>query len=765
MASCHDKEVESVATIEQKTQEFEEGFKEAFTRNINPNQTWGFTSGSEVASSRALTRSAYPNAADGNSDWILPNIIESAESLKVVQHFQNPSKYTSSVNPGYKNYWVQQVHKGTNSYQEQNKVSGSTQTATNVSNNMNYLYVIENGTQVHIERFNSGDGSRMLMVSSNTNVFGYHNSLGSDFQDKYLIQQIDGAYYVGFDYASNANDHYVEADGTYDDWIVKLVPATKSTTTNPTPTEIHYAPEGGVVIEDLNLDSKTTTTITEYFKKRTLLQYGRVFCEDLGGSYKSNRKDFDYNDVVFDAYLWKEELWKKVTIVNTYEVKAYKESTRTEVELVYDANGQPVYKKKEDGSYMTDGNGNKIQETKSSEVTDIIRYEEKDSKRSYQYGTPEYSKVDNDSTWFYADICLLACGATKPIKVGGNDADEVHYAFGGYSVDCIINTFDEHSPREGGFGYHETVAPITYTQVDITKYVRENNNFDNPTINDIPIYVQWSGIAAKNIQAKRGEVPQKYMTTGKDKWTSERCFLGNAYPSFTNWVESADSLLNTSVQGEASLYNSYPGAGAGLDFNVAIGEATTTCLPILTNRTTKVSEDNSTLVINELYDENGNFKEILSGEPENVQPGGQGGQGGGGQQGDSSNSVVLVTPSNPVSSGNIVTDRETVQSYYEKMASGRSKITVTISPTEDKWNYLTFSYGGDQGEIFSVHGSRGNAGTDYSNYGKGQTFTITWYIDVDTLYSKLLSNQYWFPGGLFHVKGDQATIVGLTLYF
>ena len=81
MASCHDKEVESVATIEQKTQEFEEGFKEAFTRNINPNQTWGFTSGSEVASSRALTRSAYPNAADGNSDWILPNIIESAESF------------------------------------------------------------------------------------------------------------------------------------------------------------------------------------------------------------------------------------------------------------------------------------------------------------------------------------------------------------------------------------------------------------------------------------------------------------------------------------------------------------------------------------------------------------------------------------------------------------------------------------------------------------------------------------------------------------
>ena len=586
MASCHDKEVETVATIEQKTQEFEEGFKEAFTRNINPNQTWGFNVGSEVAASRAFSR-------------------------------------------------------------------GSDEKATT--------------------RGNSEPGGCI----------------------DYLVQ---------------------------------------------------------------NLTAKTTTTYTEYFKKRSLRQYGRVFCEDLGGQYKSNRKDFDYNDVVFDAYLWKEELWKKVTIVNTYEVKAYKESTRTEVELVYDANGQPVYKKKEDGSYMTDGNGNKIQETKSSEVTDIIRYEEKDSKRSYQYDTPEYSKVSDDSTKYYADICLIACGATKPIKVGGNNVQEAHDAFGGYSVDCIINTFDEHSTREGGFGYHETVPPITYKQVDITTEVDKSN----PSINDIPIYVQWSGTAAKNIQAKRGEVPQKYMTTGKDKWTSERCFLGNAYPEFTNWVESADSLLNTSVQGEESLYNSYPGADAGLDFTVSTGDETTTCLNILSDRTEVATVANDELVIHELYDENGNFKETLSGEPENIQPGGQ---GGGGQQGDSSNSVVLVTPSNPVSSGNIVTDRETVQSYYEKMASGRSKITVTISPTEDNWNYLTFSYGGDQGEIFSVHGPYGQAGTDYSNYVKGQTFTITWYIDVDTLYSKLLSNQNWFPGGLFHVKGAQATIVGLTLYF
>ena len=94
-----------------------------------------------------------------------------------------------------------------------------------------------------------------------------------------------------------------------------------------------------------------------------------------------------------------------------------------------------------------------------------------------------------------------------------------------------------------------------------------------------------------------------------------------------------------------------------------------------------------------------------------------------------------------------------------------SKITVTISPTKDNWNYLTFSYGGDQGDIFSVHGPYGSAGTDYSQYKANQQFTVTWTIDVNTLYQKLLSNQYWFPGGLFHVKGADAQVVGLTLEF
>lgn len=459
-ASCHEKEYEVTTTVNEKAKEFETGFKNAFTSNINPNQTWGFNVGSQVASSRALSR-------------------------------------------------------------------------------------------------------------------------GED---------------------------------------------TKATTRG----EINYEPTGGIVVEErTDLEEKTTTTFTEFFKKRTLVQYGRVFCEDLGGNYASNRKDFDYNDVVFDAYLWKEELWKKITVINTYEVKAYQIETHTEYEVQYNEKGDTIF---------IEVDGKKTPKTEPYEVNDTLYNKDLSSKRNYLAKEVEYAKVSDDSTKFYADICLLACGATKPVKVGGNDATEVHQAFGGYGVDIVINAFDKHSEREGGFGSHEVAEPVTFERVDITQSVRDNGNFFNPTINDIPIFVQWDETAATNITAKRGEVPQKFMMSSKAKWTSERCFLGNAYPQFTDWVESAEALLRTDQQGDDNLYSNYPGPSAGLDFNVSTGESTTTCLEVLKERTDSITEANTSLVIHELYDSNGEYVETLSGEPAPVeqqhQSGNQGGgnnnQGGGG---------------------------------------------------------------------------------------------------------------------------------------
>ena len=431
--------------------------------------------------------------------------------------------------------------------------------------------------------------------------------------------------------------------------------------------EINDEPTGGIVIEEqTDLKEKATTTFTEYFKKRTLLQYGRVFCEDLSGNYTSNKNDFDYNDVVFDAYLWKEELWKKITVVNTYEVRAYQIETRTESEVQYN---------------------------------DTIYNKDLSSKRNILAKEVEYMKVGDDSTKFYTDICYLACGSTKSIKVGGNDATEVHQALGGYSIDIYINAFDKHTERDGGSGYHEVTEPVTNEHIDITKYVRDNGNFSNPTINDIPIFVQLSTNIAANIAAKQGEVPQKFMLSSKARWASELCFLGNAYSEFANWAESDEAFLNTSVQGDDYLYNNYPGPDAGLDFNVETGDATTTCLEILTERTDKVTEANEDLVIYELYDDDGEYVKTLPGEPkQSEQQGGTTPDDGG-----SSESGPIITK---LWSGNYIFDGWTNTPITFHLSNGKYeegqilRIYLTYNPYYDKSNYdLEINHANWEGKI------------------------------------------------------------------
>lgn len=87
-------------------------------------------------------------------------------------------------------------------------------------------------------------------------------------------------------------------------------------------------PSGGGDI-DIPVDEPTiTTTTTEkiHYKTTQLIEQGRIFCEDLG---RINANDLDFNDVVFDAYIYKVD-YSTETIVNG--VSQGTEATRTEYE-------------------------------------------------------------------------------------------------------------------------------------------------------------------------------------------------------------------------------------------------------------------------------------------------------------------------------------------------------------------------------------------------------------------------------------------------
>ena len=553
ITSCsHETQIDYTPVQDQKVNQFEKAFKAAFTDNIDPNQDWGFD-----IEKTSYTRTANPNGNEwANKGYDVPSPITADELAKVLNVFnqQGAEKYTSLIE--WDEFFVQQVYKGVALYTDSAGNEGVLG-----SNKMNWLFAVKSdGTKDHINNFNAGDNKSwdgiMLMVNSSTHEFGFSNSNGQGRLFKnFRMEKIDGNYYVGFDFESwrsseaNGNEG-VKRDYIYNDWIVKIVPGNGS---------------GGSTTTDHEFKAKTRTTKTEYFKKRTRLQYGRVFCEDLGGKYEAVDdvfKDFDYNDVVFDAYLWKEVEWKKVTVYETREVSVIRTKETT------DASGNTITTEEVVSTYTSD--------------PEIV-------------SGPTESINENASPKYYADICLLATGATKALKVGGRSTTEVHSAFGGYSVDCMINTFDENSERQGGFGYHVTAEPVTFEQIDVTEFISSEAD---ETINSIPIYVLWDSntggaAASSSITAVRGDVPQKFMSKTKEKWTSERCFLGDAYPNFTNWVSNKNNPFTTGSS-ENHLYQGYPSKDAGLDFNVPIGDQSTTRSEII--RTTYEDTTDDSLV-------------------------------------------------------------------------------------------------------------------------------------------------------------------------
>lgn len=239
---------------------------------------WGFFD-KAVPTIKASTRA---HNVEGNlwyQKWERPVNVTDAEKTKVIAEFSKVRENaTNTINIPWENYWVQQVHTG-----DRPSVDG-TGTRVYPSGVMNRLmaYNFVTGEYEHVNNFNAANNSTeytddvthekyygtTLMVDMGTgdklDQFAYHNTSSSDYYYSYIVLEIDGAYYVGFDIVgyhpvgqdNNANMD-VDRDWIFDDWIVKISPA-------------KFNMEGA----------------------------DRIIAEDLSADDGS---DFDYNDVVFDV--------------------------------------------------------------------------------------------------------------------------------------------------------------------------------------------------------------------------------------------------------------------------------------------------------------------------------------------------------------------------------------------------------------------------------------------------------------------------------
>lgn len=339
IAGCAKDEDFSGSIVDNKLQTYEQVFEEEFG-TIDSSNDWGF----QTIPTRAATRTASTNANQWEDQgYTLPADITSAEVKKVLAVFnqKGAATYTSLVN--WDTYFVQQVYKGVAKYYSHaaynadgSLIAGSAQVTG--SEHMDWLCSVVNGVDDHINNFNNGNcittatsektgatiKNMMLMVNSATNKFGFKSSEdnGHVFYN-FRMEVIDGNYYVGFDFEAdgiNPNEK-IDRDYIYNDWIVKIVPGVG--TTPPTPDETSIPLD--------NYESKTAkipvywrTSVT---KTASLIDFGRVFCEDLG---QISRSDIDFNDAVFDVYLYEEvETTAKYEVANGVEVEGSRTETST----------------------------------------------------------------------------------------------------------------------------------------------------------------------------------------------------------------------------------------------------------------------------------------------------------------------------------------------------------------------------------------------------------------------------------------------------
>ena len=272
-------ELTTLSEQEMKEKEYEASFVKVFGE-ISRFQTWGFASAAE-------TRTAQPNSNqwgthDDNDkylDWPRPADITPQERAKVLAVFNEVGEEHYDALFDTDKFFVQQVYCGP----EGNKMTqlaaydkdGHRQMVYGDPNN-NYMPYEIYSYEDEVNNFNNGKYSGnaeqgcMLMWFSSTLDWSYKSTQGGGERFHYFrMEEIDGNYYVGFDFASrrqapaNANEQF-DRDFIYNDWIVKVVPG------------------------------KGFTPPT-----RTVKEEGLIICEDLG-----NVGDFDFNDVVFYAKVW-----------------------------------------------------------------------------------------------------------------------------------------------------------------------------------------------------------------------------------------------------------------------------------------------------------------------------------------------------------------------------------------------------------------------------------------------------------------------------
>ena len=314
--SCSEDMGDYSSLEEAKKAQFAQNF-EKFYGTPNPNQDWGFNDDVVAA---ARTRTVVKADMTNYPSDIAPAAVTTKEAEWVTNWFKE-NDGLSEKGKDWSNFFLQFVSGDLNNKKglwhryDQNRINNGY--ASNYwdeeftdNGKMDYLIVTNNdGYKEHVLDFNAnGGGSHGIVYMENSSAlyFGYHSSWDNNDYQYFRLKELEvpgycfpdnqprKGWYVGLSYYGKKDDNGVKELGIQrlqyaDDWILKVVPG-------------------------------------EVLKKKEVKEHKWVFCEDLGRS--SDHRDFDYNDLVFDA-----------KIIEEYEVVKDNNGNETE----YGNEGHTIY--------------------------------------------------------------------------------------------------------------------------------------------------------------------------------------------------------------------------------------------------------------------------------------------------------------------------------------------------------------------------------------------------------------------------------------
>ena len=231
MVSCSSEDIESTGNI------LTENAQKYGTHSSEVNFYFG---GNKIVGSRACDVNGNMWGAE------MPEYPTEEEKAGILDYVRNNSG--ASVEwPGYTCYYVQHVISAHNKYSykdwngaEHNDIDGST--------HLNELQIKENnGNYTHVNNFNEGKCENAVTHNSALMTEGFqgartHESYGGANVDNWRLFYWNGNYYLGIDYMMVNGSGKIDANGIYDDWIMKIIPGKGETPVVPSTPDPNPAP-------------------------------------------------------------------------------------------------------------------------------------------------------------------------------------------------------------------------------------------------------------------------------------------------------------------------------------------------------------------------------------------------------------------------------------------------------------------------------------------------------------------------------------------